>query len=251
MEQISATTQLVRIDPTGGTLDGAQALINGGAYTGWQSFGSFNLTIPDEVRLYNKQVIDIAGLVADEQSFTAASIRVEQPEPVRASLGINKDINAAPYGFVREYHLFTTEELNGDDFLQIFNLINPTLPGFTSTAGVSSQMNENQLIYGLCREYNSILNFASPGDTFAQDWRLTPSYENVIGNGYPVAQSKIHYTRIVYCWMNPTTQVSSGASIVQGLDVPYARASLIGTIRKPNFQEYLATLANNEAIGSW
>ena len=40
-------------------------------------------------------------------------------------------------------------------------------------------------------------------------------------------------------------------SIVQGLDVPAARASLIGVIDKPNFQEYLATLANNEAIGSW
>lgn len=250
MEQISASTQLVRVDAQGGSFDSAQNLINGGAYTGWEIHNPI-ATIPAQIMLYNKQTISLQGLVAGEQQFISASLRVEQSEPIRCNMGMNKDPNAAPYGFVREYHLFTTEELNDTDLTQIFNLTNPTLPGMTTTAGSSSRLNENQLVYGIAREYNSIMNMASPGDTFAEDWRVVPSFENVLGNGYPVAQSVVHYTRLVYCWMNPTTVTSTTTTIVQGLDVPAARASLIGVIDKPNFQEYLATLANNEAIGSW
>ena len=250
MEQISASTQIVRVDSQVGSFDAAENLINNGAYTGWNLHNSIG-SVPTSVQLYNKQTISLQGLVAGEQQFISASLRVEQAEPIRCSMGMMKDPNASPYGFVREYHLFTTEELNDDDLTQIFSLTNPTLPGMTTTAGTSSRLNENQLVYGIAREYNSILNMTGVGTTFSDDWRVVPSFENVLGNGYPVAQSVVHYTRLVYCWMNPTTTANSATSIIQGLDVPAARASLIGVIDKPNFQEYLATLANNEAIGSW
>jgi len=250
MEQISASTQLCRVDAQAGSFDAAENLINNGAYTGWNLHNAIS-SVPTSVQLYNKQTISLQGLVAGEQQFISASLRVEQAEPLRCNMGMNKDANAAPYGFVREYHLFTTEELNDDDLTQIFNLTNPTLPGMVTTAGTASRLNENQLIYGIAREYNSIMNMASPGETFNEDWRVVPSFENVLGNGYPVAQSLVHYTRLIYCWMNPTTATTTEFSTVQGLDVPAARASLIGVIDKPNFQEYLATLANNEAIGSW
>ncbi len=251
MEQISASTQLCQINPSGGSFDTAAALIAGGTYVGWNLYSSIS-AVPAEIKLYNEQELSLQGLVAGEQQFTSASIRIEQPEPMRACMGMQKDTNAAPYGFVREYHLFTTKKLSSGEMGRIFSTNNPTLPGFTSAAGTSSELNENQLVYGLCREYNSIQNLVAVGQTtFAQDWRLTPSYENVCGNGYPVAQDRIYYTRLVYCWMNPTTQTSTSTSLVQGLDVPYCRASLIGTISKPNFNGYMATLANNEAIGSW
>jgi len=250
MEQISASTQICRVEAQAGSFDAAENLINNGAYTGWQLHDVIS-AVPTSVELYNKQTISLQGLVAGEQQFISASLRVEQAQPLRCNMGMNKDPYAAPYGFVREYHLFTTEELNDDDLTQIFNLTNPTLPGMVTAPGSASRLNENQLIYGLAREYNSIMNMASPGETFNEDWRVVPSFENVLGNGYPVAQSLVHYTRLIYCWMNPTTAVTVTGSTVQGLDIPAARASLIGVIDKPNFQEYLATLANNEAIGSW
>ena len=136
MEQISASTQIVRVDSQVGSFDAAENLINNGAYTGWNLHNSIG-SVPTSVQLYNKQTISLQGLVAGEQQFISASLRVEQAEPIRCSMGMMKDPNASPYGFVRAYHLYITEELTDDELTQIFSLTTPTLTGITTTTGTS------------------------------------------------------------------------------------------------------------------
>jgi hypothetical protein len=216
-----------------------------GTYQGWQSN---NAPVgPDwDVQLYNQQEIELQGLVAEEMHWDSNTVRIEQAEPMRANLGGFKDLTAAPYGFIREYHIFTTKKMSDSEIDALFALATPILPGM-----VGSTLNENQLVFAVAREYTSYANLVTDGLTFGNDWRVTPTYENILGNGYPVAQGRIFYTRAVRCYLN-----AAGAAgpdyVFQGLDVPPARASLMGQIVKPkNFNDHMAVLANNEGLGSW
>lgn len=174
------------------------------------------------------------------------TVRIEQAEPLRANFGGFKDTNPAEYGFAREYHLFTTKKLDQTELNKLFATVTPILPGM-----VGSELNENQLVFGVTREYTSYNNLVTDAQTFQGDWRLTQTYENILGNGYPVGQGRIYYLRVVRCWLN-----AAGAGgtdyVFQGLDVPPARVSLMGQIVKPkNFNDHMAVLANNEGIGTW
>ncbi len=248
--QLSASTGLCRFDAASGSFEGASNLVLGGSYGNWDLFGGGITGGLNAIQLYNKQRIDISGLTIDEDMWKSTAIRVEQAEPVRGNFGdARNSTNASIYGFLREYHLFTTKELDDTDLQLMFNLTNPTLPSFTTTNGISSQLNENQLIYGICNEFNSMQNIVS-GELFNLDWRLVPAYSNVIGSGAAVAQDHIYYTRVVFCYMNPTDQ--SPASAIQGIDIPAARVSLIGSVVSPtNQNDLFATLANNSGVVSW
>ncbi len=243
--ELSAQTGLCAIQGTVATDWDAQAqLIDGGAFTNWVS-----LNPPAgsqwEVKLYNQQPIEIQGLVAGEMHFDSSAIRIESAEQAKAMFGAWKDSFPAAYGFLREYHVFTTKKMDDTNILNLANLQNPFMPGFSG-----SSLNENQLIFGLAREY-ATLSGSTNDNTFVNDGRLIMNYENVIGNGVPVAQGRIWYTRIVYCWLN----AAGGAdptSPPQFVDLPATRASLIGEVIKPkNTLEHFQVLANNEGIGSW
>jgi len=251
--QLSASTQLCRFESSGGSFEGSSNLVLEGGFGNWQLYGGGIAGGISPIQLYNKQRIDISGLTIDEKMWKSTAIRVEQPEPVRGNFGQSKTVgiaNPSPYGFLREYHLFTTKELEDvTDLALMFNLTNPTLPSFTSQNGTSSQLNENQLIYGICNEYNSMQNVVATPE-FALDWRLVPSYSNVIGSGAAVAQDYIYYTRVIYCYMDSTD--TTPPERVQGIDIPYARVSLIGSVVEPTSQNDLfATLANNSGVVSW
>jgi hypothetical protein len=250
--QLTATTGLVRFESVAGSFEGSSNLVIGGAFGNWELYGGGIGAGLSPIPLYNKQRIDISGLTIDEKMWKSTAIRIEQPEPVRGNFGIGKATgqgNPSTYGFLREYHLFTTKELDDDDIGLIMNLTNPTLPSFTSTNGVSSKLNENQLIYGICNEYNSMQNVTLALE-FSQDWRLVPSYSNVIGSGAAVAQDHIYYTRLIYCFMDSTD--TTPPEYIQGIDIPYCRASLIGSVVDPASQNDLfATLANNSGVVSW
>jgi len=181
--------------------------------------------------------------------WDSSTVRIESSEPMRANMGSYKDTSPAAYGFVREYHVFTTKKLSQGDLNGLFRLQNPLMPGMPL-----SSKTENQLIFGVAREYTSYQNLVTDGLTFDEDWRLTPTYENIIGNGYPVAQGRIFYTRLVWCWLNSGSGVAppAGMGNAQGIDIPAARVSLMGRVVKPaNFNDHMAVLANNEGIGSW
>lgn len=247
--QLTASTGLVRFDAAAGSWESATLLVKQGAYGGWNIFTEI-AGGQQSIELYNTQRIDISGLTMDELLWKSHAIRIEQPEPVRGNFGINKSLgNPSDYGFLREYHLFTTIPLTDVELGKMFNLTNPTLPSFTSTNGVSSDLNENQLIYGVCNEYNSMQNVAF-SDFFNLDWRLPQSYSNVIGQGAAVGQQYIYYTRIIYCIADATD--TSPATYIQGIDIPYCRASLVGQVVKPtNQNDLFATLANNTGEVSW
>jgi hypothetical protein len=221
-------------------------LIDGGVWEGWQSYNPSGGAPTWKVQLYNQQEIELQGLVAEQMHWDSNTVRIEQAEPLRANMGGFKDTHPAAYGFVREYHIFTTKKVDSDMLNDMFQLSNPLLPGMNG-----SLLNENQLIYGVAREYTSYSNLNQDGTTFKEDWRVTPTYENILGNGYPVAQGRIFYTRAIYCWLNATGASSTGY-IFQGIDVPAARVSLMGQVVKPkNFNDHMAVLANNEGLGSW
>jgi hypothetical protein len=251
--QLSASTTLCRFESVSGSFEGSSNLVLGGGFGEWKLYGGGLGSGLAPIPLYNQQRIDISGLTVDEKMWKSTAIRVEQPEPVRGNFGQSKTAglaNPSPYGFLREYHLFTTKELDPDiDIAVMMNLTNPTLPTFTSANGTSSRLNENQLIYGICNEYNSMQNVVATPE-FALDWRLVPSYSNVIGSGAAVAQDHIYYTRVIYCFMDSTDQ--SPPERVQGIDIPYCRVSLIGSVVEPtNQNDLFATLANNSGVVSW
>lgn len=175
------------------------------------------------------------------------TVRIEQAEPLRANMGTFKDSDPADYGFVREYHIFTTKKMGQTEINQLLGpLQTPLIPGMVGTT-----LNENQLIYAVAREYTSYNNLNQDGTTFQNDWRVTPTYENILGNGYPVAQGRIFYTRAVWCWLNADGAAAPNYRF-QGIDVPPARVSLMGQVVKPkNFNDHMAVLANNEGLGSW
>lgn len=200
-----------------------------------------------DVQLYNQQEIELQGLVAEGMHWDSSTVRIEQAEPLRANMGGFKDPSPAEFGFVREYHIFTTKKLSATAINQLFLTVTPLLPGMVGT-----DLNENQLVFAVAREYTSYSNLATDGATFAGDARVTPTYENILGNGYPVAQGRIYYTRAVRCWLNASSAAILPLPLLQLLDVPPARVSLMGEIVKPkNFNDHMAVLANNEGLGSW
>jgi hypothetical protein len=246
MTELSAQTGLCQIQGTTTTdWDAQYALIDNGGFPNWASLSTPSGT-QWEVKLYNQQPIEIQGLVAGDMHFKSNAIRIESAEQAKAQIGVYKDPFPAAYGFVREYHVFTTKKMDDTNILNLANLANPFMPGFNG-----SSLNENQLVFGLAREYTSLSNFNTDPSVFVNDGRLSLSYENVIGSGVPVAQGRIWYTRIVYCWMNAAGG-SNPASPPQFLDMPATRASLVGEVVKPqNNIEHFQVLANNEGIGSW
>lgn len=220
-------------------------MITNGVYEGWQS-NNAPVASTWNVQCFNQQEIELQGLVAEDLHWNSNTVRIEQAEPSRAFFGAFKDPNPAEYGFLREYHIFTTKKMDSDMLNDLFQLQNPMMPGM-----VGSVLNENQLVFGVARESSSVANLKTDGVTFANDWRLMPTYENILGNGYPVAQGRIFYTRAVYCWLNAAG--GGGADgLFQGLDMPQARVSLVGeTVKPKNFNDHMAVLANNEGIGNW
>jgi len=207
MTELSAQTGLCSIQGTTTTDWDAQAqLINGGAFTNWQSLNDPAGT-QWEVKLYNQQPIEIQGLVAGEKHWDSSAIRIEAAE--------------------------------------LLTLQNPIMVGFSD-----SNLTENQLVFGLAREYTGLSNMFTDGN-FGNDGRLSLSYENVMGTGTPVAQGRIWYTRMIYCWLNAAGG-SATSSPPQFIDIPATRASLVGEVVKPkNTLDHFQVLANNEGIGSW
>lgn len=245
MTELSAQTGLCSIQGTTTTDWDAQAqLINGGAFTNWQSLNDPAGT-QWEVKLYNQQPIEIQGLVAGEKHWDSSAIRIEAAEQAKALFGIWKDTAPAAFNFLREYHVFSTKKLTNAEILDLLTLQNPIMVGFSD-----SNLTENQLVFGLAREYTGLSNMFTDGN-FGNDGRLSLSYENVMGTGTPVAQGRIWYTRMIYCWLNAAGG-SATSSPPQFIDIPATRASLVGEVVKPkNTLDHFQVLANNEGIGSW
>lgn len=248
MERLSVQTGYCTIAQTSTNFDGSNGQIATGTFPDW------HLTTPllstDEVycTLYNQQVIDIGGSNITGKFWDSQTIRVEQGESLRASLGIYKDVQPSKYGFVRSYHMFTTKEMTFAQIAKLGSLTQPNIPSFER-----DEFEENQVIYGLCEEYESDQGYNTT-NVFYLDWRMRKSFNNIIGNGYPVAQSRIFYTRVVFCTFNPTgyDPTNPALSPLQGIDIPACRVSLVGQMRKPkNFNDEMAITANNEGIGSW
>lgn len=243
--ELSANTGTVNIQgSTTANWEAQNTLLESGTYEGWTS-NNPPVGTEWDVQLYNQQEIEIQGLVAEGMHWDSNTVRIEQAEPLRANLGTWKDPSPALYGFIREYHIFTTKKLTSAEINQLFPIVTPLLPGM-----VGSALNENQLIFAVAREYTSYQNMVNDY-AFKNDWRVTPTYENILGNGYPVAQGRIFYTRAVRCWLDATSAAVANYAL-QGLDVPPTRVSLMGKVVKPkNFNDHMAVLANNEGIGSW
>lgn len=245
MTELSAQTGLCAIQGTTVTnWDNQASLIDNGGFPNWESLN--NPVGPQwEVKLFSQQPLEIQGLTKGDMHFKSNAIRIESAEQAKAMFGAWKDTAPAAYGFLREYHVFTTKKMDTTNILNLANLQNPFMPGFSG-----SSLNENQLIFGLAREYTTISG-STNDNMFVNDGRLIMNYENVIGSGVPVAQGRIWYTRIVYCWLNAAGGTSL-ASPPQFIDMPATRASLVGEIVKPqNNLEHFQVLANNEGIGSW
>jgi len=245
MTELSAQTGLCAIQGTVTTdWDSQAALIEGGGFPNWVSLNPPTGTTW-EVKMYSQQPIEIQGLTKGDMHFKSNAIRIESAEQAKAMFGAWKDIEPANYGFLREYHVFTTKKMDTNNILNLANLQNPFMPGFSG-----SSLNENQLIFGLAREYTTISG-STNDNMFVNDGRLILNYENVLGSGVPVAQGRIWYTRIFYCWLNAAGG-SNPASPPQFVDMPATRASLVGEVVKPqNTLEHFQVLANNEGIGSW
>lgn len=251
--ELSASTDFCIIaapSALSGGYEDAWALIEGGVYPGWEA-NSAPIGTEWAVELYNRQEIELQGLVAEDLHWDSETVRIEQAEPARGFFGAFKDPDPAAYGYMREWHIFTTKKLSDDELDAVFRSPTAVAPMMPGMAG--STLNENQLIFGVAREYTSIENTKADGVTFQQDWRLQPTYENIIGNGYPVAQGRIYYTRTVQCWLEGAGYIVTPVpSLPQGIDIPRARVSLMGkTVKPKNFNDHMAVLANNEGIGSW
>jgi hypothetical protein len=245
MTELSAQTGLCAIQGTVTTdWDSQAALIDAGGFPNWVSLNPPS-GVSWEVKMYSQQPIEIQGLTKGDMHFKSNAIRIESAEQAKAMFGAWKDPFPAQYGFLREYHVFTTKKMDTNNILNLANLQNPFMPGFSG-----SSLNENQLIFGLAREYTT-LSGSTNDNQFVNDGRLVLNYENVLGSGVPVAQGRIWYTRIFYCWLNAAGG-SAPESPPQFVDMPATRASLVGEVVKPqNTLEHFQVLANNEGIGSW
>ena len=133
MTELSAQTGLCAIQGTTATnWDNQASLIDNGGFPNWESLNA-PVGTDWEVKLYSQQPIEIQGLVAGEKHWESSAIRIEAAEQAKAMFGAWKDSAPAPYGFLREYHAFTTKKMDTNNILNLANLQNPIMVGFSGS----------------------------------------------------------------------------------------------------------------------
>ena len=133
--ELSVNTDYVEITgpASSGSYEALALAIEAGLYPGWET-----LAIPVgflwEVQLFNQQEIELQGLVAEDLHWDSETVRIEQAEPARAFFGAFKDPYPAEYGFMREYHLFTTKKMDTTALTALLDLQNPLIPGMLGSS---------------------------------------------------------------------------------------------------------------------